>query len=55
MRTYTYRYIRIIYNQRKLGSNTSSKEVGKQYFRVTNDFYLMQLTMMKGGGSQNNT
>ena len=33
----------------------SSKEVGKQYFRVTNDFYLMQLTMMKGGRSQNNT
>ena len=32
-----------------------SKEVGKQYFRVTNDFYLMQLTMMKGGRSQNNT
>ena len=31
-----------------------SKEVGKQYFRVTNDFYLMQLTMMKGGRSQNN-
>ena len=27
----------------------SSKEVGKQYFRVTNDFYLMELTMMKGG------
>ena len=26
-----------------------SKEVGKQYFRVTNDFYLMELTMMKGG------
>ena len=26
-----------------------SKEVGKQYFRVTNDFYLMKLTMMKGG------
>ena len=26
-----------------------SKEVGKQYFRVTNDFYLVQLTMMKGG------
>ena len=25
-----------------------SKEVGKQYFRVTNDFYLMELTMMKG-------
>ena len=35
--------------------NYSSKEVGKQYFRVTNDFYLMQLTMMKGGRSQNNT
>ena len=34
---------------------TYSKEVGKQYFRVTNDFYLMQLTMMKGGRSQNNT
>ena len=32
-----------------------SKEVRKQYFRVTNDFYLMQLTMMKGGRSQNNT
>ena len=32
-----------------------SKEVGKQYFRVTNDFYLVQLTMMKGGRSQNNT
>ena len=32
-----------------------SKEVGKQYFRVTNDFDLMQLTMMKGGRSQNNT
>ena len=27
----------------------SSKEVGKQYFRVTNDFCLMKLTMMKGG------
>ena len=27
----------------------SPKEVGKQYFRVTNDFYLMELTMMKGG------
>ena len=26
-----------------------SKEVVKQYFRVTNDFYLMELTMMKGG------
>jgi hypothetical protein len=26
-----------------------SKEVGKQYFRVTNDFYLMKFTMMKGG------
>ena len=26
-----------------------SKEVGKQYFRATNDFYLMELTMMKGG------
>ena len=25
------------------------KVVGKQYFRVTNDFYLMELTMMKGG------
>jgi len=33
----------------------SSKEVGKQYFRVTNDFYLVQLTMMKGGRSCNNT
>jgi hypothetical protein len=32
-----------------------SKEVGKQYFRVTNDFYLVQLTMMKGGRSCNNT
>ena len=29
--------------------DTLSKEVGKQYFRVTNDFYLMELTMMKGG------
>ena len=28
---------------------TLSKEVGKQYFRVTNDFYLMELTVMKGG------
>ena len=35
---YTYIYVSI-----------SSKEVGKQYFRVTNDFYLMELTMMKGG------
>ena len=33
----------------------SSKEVGKQYFRVTNDFYLMELTLMKGGRSHNNT
>ena len=41
---YIYNYIYIL-----------SKEVGKQYFRVTNDFYLMQLTMMKGGRSQNNT
>ena len=32
-----------------------SKEVGKQYFRVTNDFYLMELTMMKGGTWSNNT
>ena len=32
-----------------------SKEVGKQYFRVTNDFYLMELTMMKGGTSHHNT
>jgi len=28
---------------------TKKTEVGKQYFRVTNDFYLMELTMMKGG------
>jgi len=32
-----------------------SKEVGKQYFRVTNDFYLMKSTMMKGGTWSNNT
>ena len=32
-----------------------SGEEGKWYFRVTNDFYLMQLTMMKGGRSQNDT
>ena len=32
-----------------------SKEVGKQYFRVTNDFYLVQLTMMKGSRSCKNT
>ena len=36
-------------------STILSKEVGKQYFRVTNDFYLVQLTMMKGGRSCNNT
>ena len=32
-----------------------SKEVGKQYFRVTSDFYLMELTLMKGGTSHNIT
>ena len=32
-----------------------SKEVGKQYFRVTDDFYLLKLTMMKGGTRSNNT
>ena len=32
-----------------------SKEVGKQYFRATNDFYLMELTLMKGGTSHDNT
>ena len=36
-------------------TNILSKEVGKQYFRVTNDFYLMELTMMKGGTWCNNT
>ena len=34
---------------------TLSKEVGKQYFRVTNDFYWVELTMMKGGTSHHNT
>ena len=38
-----------------LGLPHLSKEVGKQYFRVTNDFYLMELTMMKGGAWSNNT
>ena len=44
--------------QKKVRKNVRqvcSKEVGKQYFRVTNDFYLVQLTMMKGGRSCNNT
>ena len=32
-----------------------SKEVGKQYIRITNDFYVMELTMMKFGTSHHNT
>ena len=46
---------KFITRQRDAFSLNLSKEVGKQYFRVTNDFYLMKLTVMKGGTWSNNT
>ena len=36
------------------GTPKSSKEVKKQYFPVTDNFYLMELTLMKGGTSHYN-